>query len=368
MKIVCSRNSLLSGLNIVSKAVPNKTTMSILECILLETDKDGLTLMSNDMELGIETRVEARIETPGAVCLNAAIFFDIVRKLPENDVTIETDASLKTVISCERAVFRLMGRSNEEFSYLPDIEKFDPVILSQLTLKDLVRQTIFSVSVNDNNKVMTGELLDVNGDRLKMISLDGHRVSIRNVELKNSYPAKKAIIPGKALGEIAKILDDSEDAEVMIYITGKHCIFEFGETIVVSRLIDGEFFKIEQLLSTDYETKLTIRKKEFIECIDRAILLVREGDKKPVVLDVQDEELRLRMNSNMGSMNDELSISKQGKDIQIGFNPRFLIDVLRVIDDEEIDVYMVNQKAPCFIKDSAESYIYMILPVNLPME
>ena len=368
MKIQCTRSNLLNGLNIVSKAVPNKTTMSILECVLLEAGKDGLILVSNDMEMGIETRVEAEIITPGAICLEAGIFMDMIRKLPENDVFIETDETMKTTIRCEKAIFRLMGRSNEEFSYLPEIERFDSVVISQLTLKDIIRQTIFSISTNESNKVMTGELLEINGNQLRLVSLDGHRVSIRKVELKNSYPFAKAIVPGKVLSEISKILSDNEEKDVAIYITGKHIIFEFDETVVVSRLIDGEYFKIEQLLSTDYETRVKIRKRELMECLERATLLVREGDKKPVVMDIRDEQMMLRLNSTLGSMNDELEIAKQGKDLVIGFNPRFLNDVLRVIDEDEINVFLVNYKSPCFIKDAQESYIYLILPVNLPIE
>ncbi len=368
MKLTCSRNDLLTALNIVSKAVPSKTTMSILTCILLETGDNELVLTANDTELGIETRISANIETAGAICLDAAIFVEMIRKLPDGDLSIEADESLKTVIRSGRAVFRLMGRSSDEYSYLPDVKTFDSVLMSQLTLKELIRKTIFSVSTNENNPVMTGELMDISGDQFKLVSLDGHRVSIRRVELRDSYPAIRSIIPGKALGELAKILGDEAEQEVSISITGKHALFEFDNTMVLTRLIDGEFFKIEQLLSTDYETKVNIPKKEFMECLDRAILLVREGEKKPVVMEILDEQMSLRMNTSLGSMNDELEVKKQGKDINIAFNPKFLMDVLKVIDDEMIDVYLVNQKAPCFIKDSEENYIYMVLPVNLPMD
>ena len=141
-------------------------------------------------------------------------------------------------------------------------------------------------------------------------------------------------------------------------------MFEFDNTVVVSRLIEGEYFKIDQMLSSDYETKVKINKKELISCIDRASLLVKEGDKKPIIINITDGNMELKINSVMGSMNEDIDIEKSGKDLMIGFNPKFMIDALRVIDDEEVELYMVNPKAPCFIKNQEESYIYLILPVN----
>ena len=151
---------------------------------------------------------------------------------------------------------------------------------------------------------------------------------------------------------------------VEISYTNNHIVFEFDNTIVVSRLIEGDYFKIDQMLSSDYDTKVRINKKEFLSCIDRATLLIKEGDKKPIIIDIQDEMMELKIKSQIGSMNEEIMISKDGKDLLIGFNPKFLIDALRVIDDEEVTLYLMNAKAPCFIKDETESYIYLILPVN----
>ena len=364
MKIVCSKSSLLNGVQTVSKAVPNKTTMSILECILVDTRTGEIKLTANDMELGIETVIDGEIIEKGIIALDAKIFLEIVRKLPDNDITIETDDSFKTTITCEKAKFNIIGKSGEDFSYLPIVEKNDSVIISQFTLKEVVRQTIFSISDNDNNKLMTGELFEINNDELKVVSLDGHRISIRKIQLKNSYSPKKVIVPGKTLNEVSKILPGGADNDVIISFTDKHIVFEFGNTTVVSRLIEGEYFKIDQMLSSDYETKVKINKKEFLNCIDRATLLVKEGDKKPIIINIMDGSMELKINSILGSMNEDIDIEKQGKDLMIGFNPIFLIDALRVIDDEEVELYMVNPKAPCFIKNQEESYIYLILPVN----
>ena len=364
MKLVCSKSKLLNGVQIVSKAVPNKTTMSILECILIDATSGEIKLIANDMELGIETIIDGDILEKGQIALDAKIFLEIMRKLPDNDVTIVTDNSFKTNITCEKAKFTIIGKSGEDFSYLPSIERIDSIMISQFTLKEVVRQTIFSISDNDNNKLMTGELFEINGDILKVVSLDGHRISIRKIELKNNYPSRKVVVPGKTLNEVSKILSGDADKDVSIFFTGKHIVFEFDKTTVVSRLIEGEYFKIDQMLSSDYETKVTVNKKELLECIDRATLLVKEGDKKPIIINITDGMMELKINSTIGSMNEEIDIAKQGKDLMIGFNPKFMIDALKVIDDEEIDVYLVNPKAPCFIRDARERYIYLILPVN----
>lgn len=364
MKIVCKKADLLNGVQIVSKAVPSKTTMSILECILIDVRNGEIKLAANDMELGIETRIEGEVIEKGMIALDAKIFLEIVRKLPDSNIKIETDSSFKTVITCEKAKFNIIGKSGEDFSYLPLIERNDSVVVSQFTLKEIIRQTIFSIADNDNNKLMTGELFEINDDTLKVVSLDGHRISIRKIQLKNSYPFKKIVVPGKTLNEISKILSGDTDKDVSIFFTGNHILFEFDDTIVVSRLIEGEYFRIDQMLSSDYETKVRINKKEFLSCIDRATLLVKEGDKKPVIINITDGVMELKMNTIIGSMDEEIDITKEGKDLMIGFNPKFLIDALRVIDDEEVDLYMVNPKAPCFIRDAEENYIYLILPVN----
>ena len=364
MKIICTKSNLVKGVNIVSKAVPSKTTMPILECILIDATTDIIKFTANDMELGIETVVAGEIREKGLVAIDAKIFSEIVRKLPDNEVVIETDANLQTTITCEKAKFSISSKSGEDFSYLPYVEKTETITFSQFTLKEIIRQTIFSIADNDSNKLMTGELFQIENNMLKVVSLDGHRISIRKTELKDSYNPRKVVVPGKTLMEVSKILSGEADSEVQISFTGNHIVFEFDNTVVVSRLIEGEYFRIEQMLSRDYETKVKINKKELLSCIDRATLLVKEGDKKPIIINIMDEVMELRIKSQIGSMNEEIMISKEGKDLLIGFNPKFLIDALRVIDDEEVTLYLMNPKAPCFIKDENETYIYLILPVN----
>jgi DNA polymerase-3 subunit beta len=364
MKLLFKKSDLLNAINIVLKAVPSKTTMSILECILVDATSGEIHLVANDMELGIETIVNGTVSEVGRIAIDAKLFSEIIRKLPDSDVAIESDENYNVTIRCEKALFNISGKNGEEFSYLPEIEKEKYISISQFTLKEIIRQTIFSIAPNDSNKMMNGELFQVSGNQLKVTSLDGHRISIRKVEMKEEYEDTKVVVPGKTLNEISKILSGDKDKEVMIFFSRNHILFEFDQTMVVSRLIEGEYFKIDQMLSSDYETKIILNKKDFLDCIERSILLVRESDKKPIIINVADMSMELSMNSAIGSMKEDIMINKTGQDIMIGFNPRFLLDALRVIDDEEVTLYMINSKAPCFIRDDAGSYIYLILPVN----
>ena len=366
MKLQFQKSALLNGISIVSKAIPAKTTMSILECILIDADADQIKLTGNDMELGIETRVEGSILERGKIALDAKLFYEIIRKLPDGEapVIITSDNKFNTTIQCESALFNILGRDGEEFSYLPYIERDQYITLSQFTLKEAIRQTIFSISPNDSNKMMAGELLEVKENILKVVSLDGHRISIRNIALKESYESHKVIVPGKTLSEISKILGGDNEKEVQIFFSKNHILFEFDDTMVVSRLIDGEYFKIDHMLSSDYETRVKVNKREFMDSIDRSMILIRDSDRKPIILNVEDSNVNLKVRSTIGSMNADVSAYKAGKDIMIAFNPKFLLDALRVIDDEEVELYMMNPKSPCFIKDEEGTYIYLILPVN----
>lgn len=364
MKITCRKNDLLKGVNTVMKAVPSKTTMPILECILIDASAGEIKFTANDMELGIETKVEGTIQEKGIVALEAKLFSEIIRKLPDSDVVITSDSNHNTQIVCEKAKFSIMGKDGEDFSYLPFVERDYKISISQFTLKELIRQTIFSIAPNDSNKMMTGELFEINENELRVVSLDGHRISIRKIELKSEYGEKKVIVPGKTLVELSKILTGGTEDIIDIYFTDNHILFEFDQTIVVSRLIEGNYFRVNQMLSNDYETKVTINKKEFLDCIDRATLLVKEGDKRPIILNIAEGVMELKISSQIGSMDEIIDIDLEGKNIKIGFNPKFLIDALRVIDDEAVDIYYMNPKAPCFIRDEEQSYIYLILPVN----
>ena len=364
MKITCLKSELLKSINISLRAVPVRSTMPVLECILIDATHQDIRFITNDMEMGIETRVQGTIDQPGILAINAKMFSDIVRKLPDNNVTIATDENYNVRITCEKAKFAISGESGEDFAYLPVVERDNYITISQFSLRQVILQTIFSIATGDTNKLMTGELFEIQGDWLRVISLDGHRISIRRVELKSSYDNKKVIVPGKTLSEISKIMTGDHDDLVNVFITDNHILFEMPDTTIVSRLIDGEYFAVDQMISGDYESKVRIMKRTFQDCIDRATLFVKEGDKKPIILEFTESNCNLSIESPLGAMNEDIDIEMSGRELVIGFNPRFMIDALKAIDDEYITLYMTNAKSPCFIRDDENTYTYLVLPVN----
>ncbi|MCR5250744.1 MAG: DNA polymerase III subunit beta [Lachnospiraceae bacterium] len=365
MKVICSKQDLMNAVNIVSKAVPANTTMSLLECILMQAGNGEIRLTANNMELGIETAIGGMIDIAGMIAIDAKMLQDVVRKLPDDDITIESQDDYSVNITCGSKIFKINGKNGDEFTFLPKVERKDSIQIYTFTLRDIIRQTIFSIGNSDINKVMGGVDMVIKNDQLKVTTLDGHRVSIRKVQLKNIYAEQEIIVPGKTLSEISKILPSDSEEEVEIYFSDAHVIFEFEKTTVVSRLIDGNYINVDRMMSSDYETKVTINKKAFYDCIDCSMLFSKEGNKKPIVLDISDSELKLKVNSSLGSYDDNIEVTKQGKDIVIGFNPKFLMDAMKAIDEDEIDMYLVNPRSPLYIKDENERYVYMILPINL---
>jgi len=365
MKLVFKKEDLLNGINIVSRAIPTRTTNPILECILFDAETE-IKLIGNDMELGIETIVDGDIEEKGRIALDAKLINEIIKKTDSNEskIIIESDSSYLTTIKSDNSIFKIQARDGDEFPYLPYIEKNGYISISQFTLKEVVKQTIFSAAVNDNNRMMGGEYIEVKSDKARFTTLDGHRISIRNINMKDSYGEEKAIVPVRNLNEISRIVTGDNEKEIIIYFSKNNLLFEFDKTRVVCGIIDGEYFKIDHMLSKDSETKISINKNELINNIDRSMIFVRENDHKPIILTITDNNLKISIKSSFGTMDGDILCHKEGKDLKIAFNPKFLIDALRAIDDENVDLYFTNAKAPCFIRDDEEKYIYLILPVN----
>ena len=366
MNLKFQKAQLVNALSIVMKAVSTKTSSVILESILISASDNRVVLDATDTELSIQTEVDAVIVKAGGVVLNAKLFSEIVRKFDgtESLIELDVDNDFKTTIKCEQAVFNIMGIDPVEFIPMPKIDRDAFISLSQFSLKEVIRQTEFSTAISDINRMMGGELIDVKNNVAKFVTLDGHRMSIRNIELMGEYEDQKCVVPIKSLQEVMRIIDSDTQKNVNIYFSKDHILFEFDKTLVLSRILDGEFFRIESMLSNDYDTKVNVSRLKLQNAIEQSMILIRENEHKPMILDIENGMLKLSVNSSLGFMDAKVNIEKSGSDLKIAFNPKFLVDALKVIDDDFVNIYFTNAKSPCFIRDDKNTYTYLILPVN----
>ncbi len=366
MKISCQKSDLLNGVNTSLKAVSTRTTLPILQCILLQATGDTFKLVSNDLELGIESYVKANIIESGSIALDAKIFSEIVKKLPDDVVDITVDESNLTTIVSQKSVFKIPGQAGTEFIQLPQITKDKNISMSQSVLKDMIHQTLFSIAVKEIKPILTGELLEIKQNTFSIVSMDGYRISIRKVAFNESFEDTAVVVPGKTLSEISKILSGDEADMMSIYFTDKHILFELDDSIVVSRLLEGEYPKYASLFSADYDTLITVDRKVLMMGIERAALIARESKKSPIKLEIRDGSLAITSNTELGNVHEEMTIKKEGQDLEIAFNPRYLIDSLKAIDDEEICLQFTNALNPCIIRQvSEDAFKYLILPIRL---
>lgn len=368
MKIICSKENLLEGINIVQKAVSSKTTLPILEGILIEAG-DRVKLTSNDLEIGIECYVEADVREQGAIVLNARMFGEIIRRFPDAEVLIEVRENNNVVIECENSKFEIRGLDAEGFPALPTIEKKDGIKISQGLLKDMIRQTIFAVSTDENRPMLTGSLFEYKDGKFTIVSIDGYRLAMRCFEPEEGKETesaeRKLVIPGKTLNEIAKILQQVDD-ELYIYAAGNQVLFDMGNCIVTSRLLEGEYLNYMSIFPKDHETKVTVNTKDLLSCFERASLVITGEERRyPVNLDITEEKMIITANTEAGNVREELRTDMEGNLLEISFYHRFFIEALRAIDNEMIDIYFTTSLGPCTIKPlQGNDFAYLILPIR----
>lgn len=361
MRIITDKSTLLEGINIVQKAVPSKTTLPILEGILFQAKNGKLTLVSTDLEMGIETTSSVDVIEQGSTVVSSKIIGEIVRKLPDSDVEIETIDNF-VYIKSENSEFKVLSFSTEEFPELPSVSREKGLSLTSSMLKEMIKQTIVAVSNDEIRPILTGVLMEVDGNQVTMVALDGFRMAVRVASALNDENFK-AVIPGKTLVEIGKILNDTEDP-VSIFISRNQILFHIGETTVVSRLLEGEFINYKQLLPTEYKTKIVLKKENLLDACDRAALFAKDSNNS-IKFEIYDDMMNIKSNSDNGDVHEQINISKTGDDIEIAFNPKYLIDALRVINREEIVVEFTTSVSPSIIKPLKDSeFLYLVLPVR----
>jgi DNA polymerase-3 subunit beta len=321
--------------------------------------------------MAIETSaLESEVLEEGSVALDIKVFADIVRGLPGPNIEISVDDKNLTTIKSGRSEFKILGMNPEEFPALPKVSKSQAYKISSAVFKNMIRQTVFSVSQDASKPVLCGQLLDIKEDNIKMVSVDGFRISLRSWTLEssgeNSNLDVKMVVPGKTMSELSKILPADSDTMLDFYYTSQHVLFDLGSCVAVSRLLDGEFINYENMFVSEATTAITLNRNEAMESIERATLISRDSKKSPVKLKIENSTVAISSNTEMGASYEEVAALQDGPDLEIAFNPRYLTDVMKVLDAEKITMSFTSSLSPCIIKvEGSEDYKYLVLPLRL---
>ena len=371
MKIIFEKDKMIKALNSVTKAVATKTTMPILEGILIQTNNDDIKLTCYDKELGIEYIIkENNVLEQGSIVVNAIMFSEIIRKLPDTNITISINDNNLLVIECEGSLYKLATMDPEEFPQLPEINVENSIELEQNTIKDMIRKTIFAISTEENRPVFTGCLFEVKNNKLNVVAVDGFRLAWKSKVLNTKTNDFEAVIPGRTLQEINKILADSFDL-IKLGISKNQALFEIENCKIVTRLLDGEFLKYSEVIPKKWETRVRVNKNLISNCFERISLISSSSMEKekryPVKLNVEVGKIKISCTNQTGDAKEEIFTTTEGQDLEAGFNPKFFLDVFRNIDDEEVYINFGTSISPSVIKSIEDDgdYQYMILPVRL---
>ena len=370
MKIVCYKENILKALNSVVKGVASKTTMPILEGILIQTNDKEIKLTTYDLEIGIEYVMECEVKEQGSTVVNAIMFSEIIRKLPDTEIYITLNENNLLEIECEGALYKLTTMNPSEFPELPKIEVENSIDLEQNMLKNMIRKTIFAVSTEENRPIFTGCLFEVENNKLNVVAVDGFRLALRSIYLPVKVNDFKAVIPGKTLNEINKILLDSFD-HVKIGIAKNQALFEMENCKIVTRLLDGEFLNYASVIPETWETRIRVDKSSIQNCFERVSLIsassIEKEKKYPVKVNVEIGKVTISCTNQTGDAKEEIFVETEGKNLEAGFNPKYFLDALRAIDDPEVFIDFGSSISPCIIRPTEENgdYIYMVLPIRM---
>ena len=369
MKFSCYKDTIIKAINSVVKGVASKTTMPILEGILIQTNDNEIKLTTYDLEIGIEYVMECEVKEQGNTVVNAIMFSEIIRKLPDTEIEISLNDKNLLEIECEGSHYKLATMNPEEFPELPKIEIENSIEIEQNVLKNMIRKTIFAVSTEESRPIFTGCLFETENNKLNIVAVDGFRLALRSVFLKTKTNDFNAVIPGKTLNEVNKILSDSFEP-VKIGVAKNQALFEMDNCKIVTRIIDGEFLNYKNVIPSNWETRIKVNKNNLQDCFERISLIssssIEKEKKYPVKVNVDIGKVTISCTNQTGDAKEELFVSTEGKNLEAGFNPKYFLDSLKSIDDEEVYVEFGTSISPCLVKSVENNdYVYMILPIRL---
>lgn len=366
MKFTCEKYLLQSACAVASRATASKSTIPALEGLLLQAE-DGLRVTGYDLRKGIYTRIEADVAERGSVVVGARFLGEMLRRLPDGIVSISTDANLNVTVKCGRSEFNFIGISAADFPEMPLVDGVNNITVPQGILRSMINQTIFAVATNDARPIYTGTLFEICEDVLTLVSVDGYRLAKRSEKIeKGRMEDCSFIVPGSALGDIERICSD-EEGEVSIAVGVKHILFTIGETVVVSRRLEGEFLNYRKSIPDSFRFTVKVDKAEFMSSIDRVALIISEKNSSPVRLTFGETGIECRCMTPIGKAEDLCSCEGSGDGLEIGFNDRYLMDALKAAGAEKLDLCLNSASSPCIVRaaDGGEKFTYMILPVRL---
>ena len=369
MKVVCYKDKILKAINSVVKGVASKTTMPILEGILIQTNDNEIKLTTYDLEIGIEYVIECEVKEQGSTVVNAIMFSEIIRKLPDTEISISVNANNLLEIECEGSLYKLATMNPEEFPELPKIEVENGIEVEQINLKNMIKKTIFAVSMEESRPIFTGCLFEIENNKLNLVAVDGFRLALRSLFLNKPTQNFSAVIPGKTLNEVNKILSDSFDI-VKIGVSKNQALFEMENCKIVTRILDGEFLNYKNVIPNNWDTRILVNKSNIQNSFERISLIsassVEKEKKYPVKVQVDIGKVTISCTNQTGDAKEELYVSTEGKNLEAGFNPKYFLDALKSIDDEEVYIEFVTSISPCLLKSTQNNdYVYMILPIRL---
>lgn len=364
MKIVCQQQDLSKALNTVQKAVTNRTTIPILKGILLETTDDNiLRLSASDLDLSIEKKIKVETKIKGSVVVSAKLFTDIIRKLPEGEIQLEVEEN-NVIIKSYHSEFNIIGQKPEDFPKINNALTNNFMDINKELFKNMIKQTAFSASIDESRGIITGVLIEIEKENLNMIALDGFRMAVRKENIKSKIN-KKIIIPARILMEIHKILTDQEEENILIDFNDKNIVIKADSTIISSRLLEGEYINYKEIIPKNHNCIVKVNREELYDSIERASILAM-GKNNLIKIKIDENKMIINSRSEEGKVYEEVTIQRDGEGLEIGFNSKYILDILRNIDDEEIYFEFISNISPCLIKPTkGEGFEYLILPVRI---
>lgn len=364
MNIYCNKQALIDAVGNVGHAASGKSTLPALEGILLRASGSSLYLAGYDLDMGITTTIEADVRQVGEIVLNARLFGDIVRRLPDETVFMSVDEKLGTTIRSGKSEFTIMGISASEYPEIPSVSDGVGFTVPQNTMKSMIRQTLFAVAQTDNRPVHTGIQFEMEENMLRLVSVDGSRLAMRCEKIQ-SEESLKFVVPGKTLGEVQKLLSD-EDTPMSLAVGKRHIVLEIDGYAVISRLLDGEFLPYRKAIPQLVSTTVKVNTREFIGAVERASLVISDKIKSPLVCEFRDGQIILSCTTPLGSACDSIEAVIEGNAEEMGFNSRFLLEALKNTETDEVKIELGGPLSPMkILPTTGDSFLFLVLPVRL---